>query len=274
MRVNRLHDHSMRGNPPMRIRAAGAIVTGALALSVFAVPAAHADGGAGDTKISNVVVNGGKPVVVGATGSRTFSVTFTATDDSGIDWGQAILYHGPSIHNADSGAVANTGDQRSKCTKVNATTSTCTATYTLTAHANLINKVAGPWKVWAIAQAKDTDYVQRDNVKTFQAQRQSKLTVNAAPEPVKKGKTLTVTGALTRADWGTAKFSGYSGQSVQLQFRKKGASAYTTLKTVKTDSRGNLKTTTTATADGTYRFSFAGNANTSAVVADDFVDVR
>ncbi|MHC5905219.1 DUF5707 domain-containing protein [Streptomyces sp. S6] len=259
----------------MRIRAAGAIVSGALALSAFAVPAAHADAGRGDTKISNVVVNGGKPVVVGATGSKTFPVTFTVTDDSGVDWAQAILYHGPSIDGADSGAVANTSDQRSKCTKVSATTSTCTATYTLKAQANLINKVAGTWKIWAIARAKDTNYVQRDNAKTFQAQRQSKLTVNAAPKRVKKGKTITVTGALTRADWDAAKFSGYSGQSVKLQFRKNGSSGYTTLKTVKTDSRGNLKATTPATADGSYRFTFAGNAGTSEVAAAGaFVDVQ
>lgn len=259
----------------MRIRAAGAVVTGALALSAFAIPAAHADAGRGDTKISNVVVNGGKPVVVGATGSKTFSVSFTVKDNSGVDWAQAILFHGPSIDESDSGALANTSDHRSKCTKVNATTSTCTATYTLKARANLINSVAGTWKVWAVARAKDTDYVQRDNAKTFQAQRLAKLTADAAPEPVKKGKTITVTGALTRANWDAAKFSGYSGQSVKLQFRKNGSSSYTTLKTVKTDSRGNLRTTTTATADGSYRFSFAGNSGTSAVsAAGDFVDVK
>ena len=259
----------------MRIRAAGAVVTGALALSAFAIPAAHADEGRGDTKISNVVVNGGKAVVVGATGSKTFSVSFTVTDNSGADWAQAILYHGSSIDASDSGALANTSDHRSKCTKVSATKSNCTATYTVKAGGNLINKVAGTWKVWAVARAKDSDYVLRENAKSFLVQRNSKLTVNAAPEPVRKGKTLTVTGALTRANWDAAKYSGYSGQSVKLQFRKKGSSSYTTLKTVKTDSRGNLKTTTTATADGDYRFSFAGNSGTPAVnAAADYVDVQ
>ncbi|ANP55767.1 hypothetical protein J2Z21_005575 [Streptomyces griseochromogenes] len=259
----------------MRFRATVAAVSGALALSALAIPAAHADAGRGDTKISNVVVNGGKPVVVGATGSKTFSVSFTVTDDGGVEWAQAILYHGPNIDESDSGAVANTGDHRSKCTVVSATKSTCTATYTLKAGANLVNKVAGTWKVWAIARARDTNYVQRDNAKTFQAQRLSKLTADAAPEPVKKGKTLTVTGALTRANWDAAKYSGYSGQSVKLQFRKNGSSTYTTLKTVRADSRGNLKTTTTASADGYYRFAFAGDSTTPAVsAAGDFVDVR
>ncbi|MYX97364.1 hypothetical protein GT045_21715, partial [Streptomyces sp. SID486] len=97
----------------------------------------------------------------------------------------------------------------------------------------------------------------------------------AAPEPVKKGRTLTVTGRLTRADWQDHKYHGYSGQPVKLQFRKKGSSAYTTLKTVRTNSAGSLKTTAKATADGYYRFSFAGTTTTAAVsAAGDFVDVK
>ncbi|WP_225824533.1 calcium-binding protein [Streptomyces naphthomycinicus] len=260
----------------MRMRVAGTAVIGTLALSVLAVPAAHAaDDSRGDTKISNVVVNGGKPVVVSATGSKTITVSFTVTDNSGVAWAQGILYHGSDIDHADSGAVANSSDGRSACTKVNATTSTCKATYTLAAQENLINAVAGGWKVWAIAQGKDNDFVKKENVKTFQAQRLSKLTVNASPEPVKKGATLTVTGALTRANWDAGKYSGYAAQPVKLQFRKTGSSSYTTLKTVKTDSKGNLKTTVKASADGYYRYSFAGTSTTPAVsAAGDFVDVK
>ncbi|WP_330458469.1 DUF5707 domain-containing protein [Streptomyces sp. NBC_00820] len=259
----------------MHMRVVGAAVTGALALTAFAATTAHADEVHGDTKISNVVVNGGKAVVVGATGSKTFSVSFTVTDNSGVSLAQAILYHGTDIEHSDSGAVANTSDGRSKCTKASATTANCTATYTVQTRESLINAVAGSWKVWAIGQGKDGNFVQRDNAKTFQVQRLSKLTANAAPEPVKKGKTLTVTGALTRANWDAAKYSGYGAQSVKLQFRKKNSNSYTTLKTVKTDSKGNLKTTTTATGSGYYRFVFAGTSTTPAVnAAGDLVEVK
>ncbi|MER7839336.1 hypothetical protein ABTY98_26520 [Streptomyces sp. NPDC096040] len=41
---------------------------------------------------------------------------------------------------------------------------------------------------------------------------------------------------------------------MKLQFRKKGSSTYTTLKTIKSSSMGALKTTTTATVDGYYRY--------------------
>jgi hypothetical protein len=72
---------------------------------------------------------------------------------------------------------------------------------------------------------------------------------------VKKNTTITVTGALTRANWETYKYGGYTGQPVRLQFKKKGTGTYTTLKTVTTDGKGNLRTTTKATADGYFRYS-------------------
>jgi hypothetical protein len=257
------------------MRAILGVVTGALALSALAVPAAQADEVQGDPAISGVVVNGGKAVVVGATAKKTITVSFTVKDASGVGWAQAILYHGANIDAADSGAVANGSGGRATCTVVNATTKTCKSTFDMKPAYNLINSVAGGWKVWAVATGKDADYVQKDNAKSFQVQRLSKLTVNAAPEPVKKGRTVTVTGKLSRANWEDFQYHGYTGQSVQLQFRKKGSDTYTTVKTVKSDSVGNLKTTTTATADGYFRYSFAGTRTTPAVkAAGDYVDVR
>ncbi|MFF1274066.1 calcium-binding protein [Streptomyces marokkonensis] len=259
----------------MRIRATVAAVSGALALSALVVPAAHADDSEGDTKISNVSVNGGKAVVAGTTAAKKVTVTFTVTDNSGVDWAQAILYHGPTIEKSDSGAVADSGDGRASCSKVSATKSTCKSTFTLEPGYNLVNKVAGTWKVWAVAAAEDADFVQKDNAKSFKVQRAAKLTANASPEPVKKGRTITVTGKLTRANWDTGRYAGYTGQSVRLQYKKKGAKTYSTLKTVKTNSKGDLKTTVKASADGYFRYSFAGTSTTPAVNSTaDFVDVK
>ncbi|CUW29516.1 hypothetical protein TUE45_04225 [Streptomyces reticuli] len=84
-----------------------------------------------------------------------------------------------------------------------------------------------------------------------------------------------MTGKLTRANWEDNQYHGYSGQPVKLQFKKAGTTTYTTVKTVYTDSYGNLKTTTTANYDGYWRFSFAGTSTTPAVSAPgDYVDVR
>jgi hypothetical protein len=100
-------------------------------------------------------------------------------------------------------------------------------------------------------------------------------TANATPEPVKKGKTVTVSGKLTLADWEAGMYAGSKENPVRLQFRKKGNSAYTTVKTVRTGAAGALRTTVKASVDGYYRFSCAGTTSASALnSAADFIDVR
>ncbi|GGV81754.1 hypothetical protein GCM10010228_55400 [Streptomyces massasporeus] len=59
-------------------------------------------------------------------------------------------------------------------------------------------------------------------------QRYSRLTVNASPEPIAKGRTLTITGKLSRANWDTLDYRGCTNQPVKLQFRKAGTTTYTT----------------------------------------------
>jgi len=248
-----------------------------VALAVTAVGATSAqadDGGAGDIRIDKVVVNGGKPVVVGATNMVSAKVSVTATDNSGIAKASYISGDGPGPNFAtiwdDDGDIT--------CVEVSATTSTCSGTLTFdpqasTGFAN--NAAAGTWNLGALVSANDFDYIHRDAAGTFKVQRASKLTVNASPEPVRKGRTITVTGKLSRANWEDNLYHGYAGQSVKLQFRKKGSSTYTTVKTIKTDSTGNLKTTVTAATDGYFRYSFAGTSTTPAVnAAGDFIDVQ
>ncbi|MFI9753851.1 DUF5707 domain-containing protein [Streptomyces collinus] len=288
----------------MRIRATVAAVTGALALSAFAVPAAQADNhtpdlaslvpstskatpftaaapadeSLGDTKITGVTVNGGKNIVVGTTVKKSFTVSVTATDPEGIHDAFAMLWHGPDSDHADGAIVPENMDdeQVGNCTNSSATTATCKVTLIADPKDNIYrNLLAGTWKVWAGAAGNDGDYVIREAYKTAKVQRASKLTVNATPEPVKKGKTITVTGKLSRANWETSKYAGYTNQPVKLQFRKKGSDTYSTLKTIKSNSTGELKTTVTASADGYFRYSFAGTTTTPAVnAAGDFVDVQ
>ncbi|GGV05940.1 hypothetical protein GCM10010260_49190 [Streptomyces filipinensis] len=252
--------------------AIGTALSGALALAALTVPAAHADTVVGDTEVSHVVVNGGKDVAVGTTNKVTFKVTFTASDPAGIASGQTYLYHGTW---SDPDAFwTQDSDADTVCTS--GTTVTCTSTYTVVPEYDLhYNALAGTWHIGAYAKAKDGDSAKRTDVGTFHVQRYSKLTVNASPEPVAKGAKLTVTGKLTRANWEDHQYHGYTGQPVQLQFRKAGSSTYSTVKTVSTDSTGTLRTTVTASADGYWRYSFTGTSTTPpATATGDFVDVR
>ncbi|MFD3452434.1 calcium-binding protein [Streptomyces sp. NPDC058691] len=258
----------------MRIRTAAVVLGTAVAFSALAVPAATADT-ASPATIGKVVINGGKPVVLGTTTS-TFTASLTASDDSGIDLaGVAFLHRGTSdeLDSTDADPV---------CKTVSATTSTCTVTFKVNAKSNIGNSAAaGTWSAFGVVIPNDFDadteagIVTKDNVGTVKVLRAAKLTANATPEPVKKGATITVTGALSRVDWKTAKYAGYGSQKVALQFRKAGTTNYVNVKGITAGSTGSLKTTVKAAQDGYYRFVYAGSATTGAVSATgDYVDVK
>ncbi|WP_063729728.1 hypothetical protein [Streptomyces sp. RTd22] len=237
----------------------------AAALGGLAAPAAQADG-SGDTTITKVTAGN---VVLGTSGAKKFTVSFTAQDDSGVQ-GADMYLEGPSYGYATPTgfACATAADDP--------TTSTCKATFILDPQVDFIdNSVAGRWYANVWIDANDSDYLSADKAGSFAVQRASKLTVNAAPEPVKKGKTITVTGALTRANWETSKYAGYTVQPAKLEFRKANSSTYSVVKTVKSGSGGALKTTVKAAQDGWFRWNFAGTSTTPPVKAGgDYVDVK
>ncbi|QDY77221.1 calcium-binding protein [Streptomyces qinzhouensis] len=242
-----------------------------LATTVGATTVQAADGGAGDIKINKVSVNGGKTVVVG-TKAVSVKVSVTATDNSGISKVRYISAFGPSPN------YVQIWDDEITCAKQSATTSTCTGTLTFDpqwGEGTYNNNAAATWKLRTLVVANDLDYIHREAAATFKVQRHAKVTANAAPEPVKKGKTITVTGVLSRADWNTVKYAGYGKQKVTLQYLKKGTKKYINVKTVTASATGSLKTTVKASADGYFRYLYAGNSATSAAAsASDFVDVR
>ncbi|WP_030669328.1 hypothetical protein [Streptomyces sp. NRRL B-1347] len=251
----------------MQHRARIAVLGSALTVAAvgFTAPGASAAAPEGIT-ITKVTVNDDKPIVLGTTAGKTFKVTVTADTDSAITESDITLF-GPDSNVAQPQTTP-------KCT-TEGTKATCTGTFTIDPDVDFFdNKPAGQWYVNPLL-VSDTDSIYAEKAGKFKLQREAKLTANAAPEPIKKGKTLTVTGALTRASWETHKYVGYAGQPVALEFKKKGATAYTAVKTVKTDTKGNLKTTVKASVDGSYRYAFVGNSTTGAVkAAGDAVDVR
>ncbi|MFI5998091.1 hypothetical protein ACIBAC_40305 [Streptomyces sp. NPDC051362] len=288
----------------MRIRATVAAVSGALALSALAVPAAQADGSApsyraevakafgshgktaftatapvGDLDVSFSNFKIASAIVVGTTNRVSTTVTYTLTHGADIDINSDDFDNGPIIYKGSIDAPDNVlgGDLPATCTATSSTTASCKGLIDIDPADELINSDAGTWSGagLALTYSNDGSTVQ-GGLATTKLQRFSRLTVNASPEPVKKGKTVTVTGLLSRANWDTGKYAGYTVQPVGLQFRTKSSSTYTsTLKTVKSDSVGNLKTTTTATVDGYFRYNFAGTSTTPAVKATgDYVDVQ
>ncbi|MGW7426863.1 hypothetical protein ACWGJB_43950 [Streptomyces sp. NPDC054813] len=232
----------------------------------------------GDITFSKGVVNGGKDIVLGTTTQKSVTATYTATGSSGVALTEAFLWQGTDPSSVDTITGALGTDDDPVCTESTTQTGvySCKAVFNIHAATDMKhNGVAGTWKLALGGYDLSANASFDDNVTTAKIKKASKLTVNATPEPVKKGKTVTVTGKLTRANWDNGTYGGYAGQKVVLQFRKKTSSTYTNVKSITAGTGGALKTTTKATVDGYYRFSFATNATTGASTATgDYVDVK
>ncbi|MFJ9894952.1 hypothetical protein ACIQPR_16695 [Streptomyces sp. NPDC091280] len=277
----------------MRKLAIGVALSGALALTGLAAPLAQAATPA--LVFSGVTVNKGKAIVVGTTAKVKVPVTYTLTrpSDLTIDnkktFAGIMLYRG-SLANSDNELDS---DLTPACTTTATTdttvTESCSDTITIDPGDSLYEAAdATTWNVAGVYAHVDSDLDDSDEQISYstdfaawggkgkvKVQRAAKLTADASPEPVKKGKTITVTGKLTRADWENEVYTGYVSQPAKLQFRAKGASTYTTVKTVTTVKGGALKTTVKAAKDGYFRYVFAGTATTgAATAAGDYVDVQ
>ncbi|WP_369170217.1 hypothetical protein AB5J49_21325 [Streptomyces sp. R28] len=303
----------------MRIRATVAAVSGALALSALAVPAAQADDStaaqradvakirqAADAGSGRAPAEEGKPyalnvtfsnfkiakaIKVGTTDHVAATVTYTLTHGEDVKITAADFITDPIVYRGSATAPDNMlyGNKPAKCTATSATTADCKGTIDVyPGNHELLNSDAGTWRAAAEATAFNgqnpsgetfditkVGYKSQSGLGTTLMQRFSKLTVNASPEPVAKGKTITVTGKLSRANWDRGTYNGYVEQPVNLQFRKKNSNTYTTVQTIKTNATGDLKTTVKATEDGYFRYTFAGTTTTPAVNATgDFIDVQ
>ncbi|QCX73919.1 hypothetical protein C9F11_01080 [Streptomyces sp. YIM 121038] len=238
---------------------AAAVFTG-----LAAVPAGAAEGGASFTRVK---VNGGKPIVIGLS-EVAVPTSFRMATTRKWKWSAVFLYRG------------TTSDQlwhaieTSDCHEVSSGVCDFNETmYFDPTEWDMRNSEAGAWKVAAEVSFKggggDTDNAGL----TAYVKRNSRLSVNAAPEPVAKGKTLTVTGKVTRADWETKKYTSYGSRLVSLQFKPSGATSYTTVKKVHANGSGALKATVKASKTGAWRWAYYGNTTTgpSTSAADNVV---
>ncbi|WP_181802634.1 hypothetical protein [Streptomyces shenzhenensis] len=260
----------------MRGRLAWAAAGGAAALVLTTATGAHAEG-RGDIRVVKTVVNGGGNVIVGTSKTIRYPIDITVKDDSGVKG----LTH-VSTYNATSAAGSGFVDWTdTSCAKKSATTSVCRATMTVTPawipgySDSDSNKTAGVWQVNATVQANDGDYWISDRIALYKLKRAAQLTTVITPAKVAKGSKVAVTGKLSRANWEDLKYHGFTGQQVKLQFRKKGAAHYSTVKTVTTGDAGKLTTKVTVTSAGSWRWYFPGSTTTSRKVsAGDVLDLK
>ncbi|MFE4663741.1 hypothetical protein ACFRI7_02790 [Streptomyces sp. NPDC056716] len=265
-----------------------ATLVGALGLSVLNAPTAQA----ADTGItvSGIVINNGKPIVVGTSQEIEPPISFNLALPSGYSTGNPFRYDAyPFLYRGSIKTAADTGANFIQpgsytCYEIDSKRASCEGNLYIDPHPSQehvdSNSDATTWKVgvslklWKADGGLKTGELETRSA-TAQLRRAAKATANASPEPVTKGKPITVTGKLTRANWSTKKYDAYSGRTVSLQFRAKGADAFKTVKKVTASSTGGLKATVTASVDGSYRWVYSGDATTGVATSPaDYVDVR
>ena len=98
---------------------------------------------------------------------------------------------------------------------------------------------------------------------------------NAAPEPIRKGRTLTVSGRLTRVNNLGTGYTSYSGKAMRIYFRAKGTKTWTYMGSTKTGRDGRFRKAVKPKRDGIWRAYFAGTSNFDVQKSrDDYIDVR
>jgi hypothetical protein len=124
--------------------------------------------------------------------------------------------------------------------------------------------VPGQWNVSAFAEDnkgnRSTGVSQiRDTFVLKYATKIAKL--NANPEPVKKGQTLTVTGILQQAV--ASGWAPYASKIVKVQFRKAGTTTWVAMGTAVSGAKGTFKFVTKATRAGEWRAIYKGDTTKS-----------
>ncbi len=137
------------------------------------------------------------------------------------------------------------------------------------------SQLSGAEDVLVSVEASTTD-IQKGYVNglRFKARTTFNTRTKAGPEPITKGKKITVKGQLVRADWKNGDYDGYSGVTVRVQFRTKNGH-YRTVKKIKSGQYGVAMTKVTARTSGVWRMKFSGSSGASASNArGDYVKVK
>ncbi|WP_328426480.1 hypothetical protein [Streptomyces sp. NBC_00443] len=134
----------------------------------------------------------------------------------------------------------------------------------------------GYWRLrYAGSTAKDIKGTVSKSLRKYRAVTRIK-DANASPEPVYKGRTITVKGVLQERKAGTSTWKAYGGRKVQVLFRPKGKNTWYLMATVTTKANGSFSKGFTARQDGTWvpvhldpdSKHFVGSGR------EDYVDVR
>ncbi|MFJ2233066.1 hypothetical protein [Streptomyces sp. NPDC087859] len=134
----------------------------------------------------------------------------------------------------------------------------------------------GYWRLrYAGSAAKDIKGTVSDSLRRNRALTRVK-DANASPEPVYKGRTITVKGVLQERKAGSTSWTAYGDKKVRILFRPKGKSTWYLMATVTTKTSGSFSKGFTAQQDGTWVpvFLYPDSKHFVGSGTEDYVDVR
>lgn len=202
-------------------------------------------------------------VVVGPTKTRWVELRATFSDACGVVDAVGFTVTDPGFTFAFDLDL----EQRAKGTVTFATELPLSA-------ADLADAEAGAWSTRVTAYDVHDDPLFEVDGPGFSVVRDARASTNATPEPVRRGRTITVRGTLQQVRWSSQAYAGYAGQVVVLQTRTP-RGRYQDLTRVTTDAQGRLTAEVPARRDTCFRYVFAGSATTEPVTSGgDCVDVR
>jgi hypothetical protein len=235
----------------MRRRSAALLVSGVLAVGGVLLPSIQQHESQGDTRILGVVVNGGRPIVLGPAGSAAFSFSVTAEDDSGIRSVDKV-----GLWGSNYGVLTSTPTQ---CVARSKTVSVCTGTSSVdVTRKQVFDDMAGDWFVQATANGNDGDRRTETSAGKFSILKAGQLTSFGSPPSATRGSEITVKGQLDRPDWRSLSWEPSPRQEVRLEFCAKGCRIPVTAATVRTDAQGMLSATVRVSGTGTYTWVYPG----------------
>jgi hypothetical protein len=129
------------------------------------------------------------------------------------------------------------------------------------------------WRVTLPGVTNDDVVIPRVEAQVFvNAKTKSRVSANAGPEPLKRGKKLTVKGKVT--DWVGGKWRPVRSATAGVYFRAKGSHQWHFIAWTRTDRYGHYSAKFKATRDGSWQVRFSDDDHFWDASPSDYVDVR
>ncbi|MFJ8042777.1 hypothetical protein ACIRBX_20025 [Kitasatospora sp. NPDC096147] len=227
------------------------LVTALAAGAVLLAPKVGTVGSRGDTTVTSISVNEGRPLVLGPSDGAVVPLELTARDGSGIASVGPIGVWGPRY-----GVL---GVSPLDCSAAGPETG-CRGTVTVRPREReIFDDEAGTWFVDLKVRARDGDRYVNQTAAGFSIKQATRLTLAGVPGTAPLGGELKVTGRLERASWEDHAYHPYPDGLAFLQFRADWSRTWVTVAESYARPDGSVAATVPAAESGAFQWYYPGD---------------